>query len=266
VSAQSEHRPGNFGRACDKKRRSDMISIESTVTILTGIAETGAISFVILMIFRGLRSQVKGLKRTVDVQSQTIQAMETRVLETEKISELYRSFIEDYPNTLEQYKSTIVNTKNEIISDLTKRVQDQNATIDGLQRQVERLNPEEIRSFERIAGLLLTEPLSEFQEFLQKIDGRKELAIYSILRTKTLEGFLRANGYSVVVEGDLVARVLEWWRSDTSKIEFASFGGDGLSYAFTRERSVLVSESGQKVLERQLEDLRNPKNLAIISS
>ena len=64
------------------------MSAEQTVTIITGVLEAGGIGVFMYYLVRGLRSKISGLEGTVRAQNQTLQVMERRVAETEKIGQI----------------------------------------------------------------------------------------------------------------------------------------------------------------------------------
>lgn len=68
----------------------------------------------------GLRNQLKALNSTISTQNKTLDAMERRISETEKIGNLYKDFLKDVPDVLSHYKEFINKTKDETISELEK--------------------------------------------------------------------------------------------------------------------------------------------------
>jgi DNA repair exonuclease SbcCD ATPase subunit len=91
------------------------MTADQITTILTNILTGGGVATFLWFLMKGLRQEIKNLKGTISAQEQTLKVMERRIAETEKVSDLYKSLIEDFPVAFEQYKSLIINTKDGII-------------------------------------------------------------------------------------------------------------------------------------------------------
>src|SRR4030095_1009902 len=85
--------------------RGEPMNAEQITTIVTNVLTSGGVIFFLGMWIRALKSRIVEMNRTIEVQQQTLKAMETRVLETEKIGNIYRQFLEDFPKVLENYRS-----------------------------------------------------------------------------------------------------------------------------------------------------------------
>ena len=96
-----------------------------TISALQG---TG-LAVYIWYLFRALKQQVSGLKDVVSAQKQTMEVMERRISETEKIGGIYKNLLADLPADLEKYKSIVARMKDGQILEL----QDQ---FDGTQRKL----------------------------------------------------------------------------------------------------------------------------------
>jgi len=68
-----------------------------------------------------LGSLIWGLKRQVKIQSDTLKVMEKRLIETEKLGEIYKLFLDDLPDAMGKFKeinNMINRTKDEAIAQL----------------------------------------------------------------------------------------------------------------------------------------------------
>ena len=86
--------------------------------ILKRLLETGGLGIFIWFLIRSLKEQISGLQRTLEIQNKTLQAMEKRAEEAEKIGALYRKLLEDLPQDLDRYRDTLRRLKDEIIREL----------------------------------------------------------------------------------------------------------------------------------------------------
>jgi cell division protein FtsB len=232
------------------------MSNESIITIISGVLQTGAISFVVYMIIKGLKLKVINLQETIDIQYKTIEAMDKRIIETEKISDLYKQFIEDYPKALESYKATIVQTKDDIIFELNKRVETQKGEIKELQEKVVKLNPEERSKFEKITGLLLTSDFKQFHEFIQKIEEQKDKVVYNIIKSNNMDEFMSLNGYKIVIDNQIRMDIILQEDKPDNKIRSASFSVTGMFYAFTFKNDLILNDRSKLLLEKYYNDLK----------
>jgi len=232
------------------------MSIENIVTIITGIIQTGAISFFVYMIIKGLKQKVNNLEQTIDVQNKTIEAMDKRILETEKISDLYKNFIDDYPKIFENYKTTIVKTKDDIILNLTQRVEGQNNEIDDLNKKLEKLNIEEQKSFQRITSLILDEDYKIFYDFIQKFDEEKDNIIRTIIKSNSFDEFINLNNYHILIDENFVEKLLKPEMVLEKRVRTMSVGIYGANYAFTFGKELYFSTTGKKLLESYYDKLK----------
>src|SRR5215470_17228699 len=95
-----------------------------TVEQFTTLIANGGVAAFLYWVIRGLKSQIGSLNKTIEVQQKTLAAMETRVLETEKIGNIYRELFEALPTEVEKWKVAILKLKDDRISVLEKANQD----------------------------------------------------------------------------------------------------------------------------------------------
>ncbi len=119
---------------------------------IQGFIESIGIILILSFIIKGLKNQIKSLNELVKTQNETIKAMEKRILETEKIGELYKNLIEDMPKAVRQYKNFIASTKDEIIKELQNA---KNKKDDELRKLKER-RLSEIEKYEKILSQVPT--------------------------------------------------------------------------------------------------------------
>ena len=72
---------------------------EQITTIITTIMESGCIIFLFAVIVKGLKKEIgslnktiKAQKETLEAQSKTLDVMEKRIVETEKVGNVYKQF------------------------------------------------------------------------------------------------------------------------------------------------------------------------------
>lgn len=89
-----------------------------TIIIVSSILEASGIAVFLVYVIRGLKSQIKALSNTIDIQKETLSAMESRVEEVQKMGETYSNFTKTLPEFVENYHKTVSLTKDYAISDM----------------------------------------------------------------------------------------------------------------------------------------------------
>jgi len=92
------------------------MNAEQITTIITNVLTGSGVIFLVGMVIRGLKNRINEMNKTIEVQQQTLKAMETRVLETEKIGKIYRQLFEELLTEAEKWKAAILKFKDERIS------------------------------------------------------------------------------------------------------------------------------------------------------
>jgi hypothetical protein len=87
-------------------------------TIIATVLQSSGLAIFLIFIFRSLKREIASLRRIIDDQTKTLDVMERRVLETEKVGTIYQHLIRELPEDLEKYKTLIANLKNEMIQEL----------------------------------------------------------------------------------------------------------------------------------------------------
>ena len=93
---------------------------EQITTIVTNALTGSGIVALLWMIIRGLKKQILSLNEVINTQKKTLETMETRVLETEKVGNIYRKFIEELPEDIEKYKAVLRKLKDDTILELER--------------------------------------------------------------------------------------------------------------------------------------------------
>jgi len=226
------------------------MSLENIITILAGVIQTGAITFFVYLIIKGLKQNVINLKQTIDIQNKTIETMDKRILETEKISDIYKKFIDDYPKVLETYKATIVKTKDDIIMDLTQRVEGQKEEINDLNDQIKILNINEQKLFHKITSYLFSGDCNTYINFFKYINENITNIILTIIKSKNFEDFIKINNYNIFIDDNFVDMFAPSKNnSNREKLEVLSFNNNGLLYAFTIDKELYVNNEGKILLD-----------------
>jgi len=99
------------------------MTTDQIVTVITGVLQTGGIGTFLYFLIRGLRNRIASLKETVDVQKLTIEAMERRLIETEKVGGVWKQFASDIPEAVEAYKEVVTKLKDEMIAEQKKAIE-----------------------------------------------------------------------------------------------------------------------------------------------
>lgn len=87
-------------------------------TIISSIFEVLGIGVFMYYLIRGLNLRIKSLEEVSKIQNKTLEVMERRIEETEKIGGIYKMLITDLPNDIENYKTIVSMTKDATILEL----------------------------------------------------------------------------------------------------------------------------------------------------
>jgi hypothetical protein len=91
---------------------------EQLTTVITNVLTGSGVSIFLFFVIRSLKREIAGLNQTVAAQKKTLEAMEKQVLETEKIGDIYRTFIDEFPQFIEKYKNFINQTRDDLMTEL----------------------------------------------------------------------------------------------------------------------------------------------------
>jgi|GEM_PF-2686863 len=229
------------------------MSVENIVTIITGVIETGAIGFLTLYIINGLKTKINTLQATISQQGKTIEVMEKRIIETEKVGGIYKSLIENMPKDIDNYRAFISKTKDSTIIEL----KEENETIKEKLKKAEETieaskNPKsEIEKYLKILKKLM-------MQYEQRIGGDSYLSLKDIcefnklqiensvkyiVETQTLEEFINKLGFDVEINDDerIVNEILKEFYIHKENIPVrAQWGIDG-HYILYKNKMVINS-------------------------
>ena len=171
----------------------------ATIQLISVFLETGAISFLVYKIMHGLKVEIKTLQSLINNQNKTIETMDKRIQETEKIGELYKKLISDFPKALEDYQEVITKTKDQTIYQLKSSIEEQKFTIETLQSQTKGNDPIKIQRAASISKLFLNKENKNLLEFLDKLDDNKDNVINKMLENSDLEKLIESLGYKIEI-------------------------------------------------------------------
>ncbi len=93
------------------------------VTVLSSVFEVGSLMICFGYIIKGLKSKIDALTVTLNIQKKTLDAMESRVGEVQKIGETYTKFAKELPSYVEDYEKLVRATKDRSIEHLQQEVE-----------------------------------------------------------------------------------------------------------------------------------------------
>lgn len=157
--------------------------MDTTIQIITGVIETGAIGFLVFIIMRGLKNEIQTLQTLISTQNKTIETMDKRIQETEKIGDLYKQLVSDFPQALEDYQAVITKTKDKTIYELKSRLEEQELTIGDLTKRTQSSDPSIVQKAAGISKLFLNKENKDLLEFLQKIEEKPEIIVDAMLNS-----------------------------------------------------------------------------------
>ena len=176
---------------------------EQIVTIIVGVLQAGGLSLFFAHVIRGLKTQIGALENTIKAQNSTLEVMERRVAETEKVGRIYQELFANLPKDLENYRAVIAATKDAAILEL----QNSNNQKDDIIKSLRKLeaaasshpSPETLRQIEAMR-FLLSDRQDAFRKFLVAVFDDLEVAVAGIVKCETLKDFFDAHKISIVLE------------------------------------------------------------------
>lgn len=187
--------------------------------IISGIIETLGLGIFFYYLICGLRTKIKSLEETINVQNKTLEVMEKRIIETEKIGDIYRNLISDLPTDIDNYKTIVSKTKDETIielknqnelakkklADAEKLIQESGNTKEVINIHLKVLKNllSERKDKKRIKKEYLLTSVCEF-------GGRSlENSVSLIVKSKTFEEFLNEMGFiaSITEEKNIIDEI-----------------------------------------------------------
>ncbi|MBO0857748.1 MAG: hypothetical protein J2P21_04685 [Chloracidobacterium sp.] len=133
---------------------------------------TTLLSNLVVLIFlgmwiRALKMRISEMKKNIELQNETLEAMHTQVSETEMIGSVYRQFIEELPSEIEKYKTLLTELKNDQIGELKKAYGNKDERLkDTAEMEIKKLELQE-RSLDDVPALI-----TQFAEIATTITQR----------------------------------------------------------------------------------------------
>ena len=171
---------------------------------IASIFEALGLGVFIFYLFHGLKHKIAGLEGIVTAQNQTLEVMEKRIVETEKIGDIYRNLMSDLPKDLDNYKTILSKTKDETILELKNQQEITQRKLDDAQNSIEKSkeNPETIKHHLSILKNLLSKEDYDIARICEYGDKAIEYSVPLIVSSKTLVEFLTALGLEVEATED----------------------------------------------------------------
>jgi len=215
----------------------------TTIQIITGVLQTGVISFVVYMIIRGLKTEIKTLQTVVTTQNKTIETMDKRIQETEKIGDLYKQLVSDFPQALEDYQAVITKTKDKTIYELKLRLEEQELTIGDLTKRTQSSDPKVVQKAAGISKLFLNKENKDLLEFLQKIEEKPEIIVDAMINSNDFDDLMKILKQKIETLAQVDPR--EMFGTEFMmkyKAKTASFGLGGGFYMISFDNIIYITE------------------------
>ena len=225
---------------------------DQIVTILVGVAQSGAAGLIVWALLRSLKIRIDSLQKTISVQSDTIAAMERRVGEAEKIGDLYKNLVRDLPMLLE----SLSKGKDQIIRDLQSSIEhkEKSGAPTGPTAQ-----KKEDRSILLTMRFMLSGDHGELTRISLGLAGNIDSAVVLLSRAKGFDDFVRSIGGRVQLEDDQ-NKFKELTQIQHQPGKHASIRGTSFSmggyYGIFGDRTVMMNSSKYQDLKALFEKLR----------
>ena len=229
--------------------------MDTTIQIISGILETGVISFLVYIIIKGLKTEIKTLQKNVVAQNETIKTMDKRIEETEKIGDLYKKLISDFPKALDDYQAVITKTKDSTIYELKSRVEEQKLTIEELKEISDKGDLQTSKRATVIGKLFLEKENKNLLQFIQNLDVNKDLTFKSMFENSSFDGLLKTLKKEVkFIEKEEFQKVFSTNFMDQNKVRVATTSANG-NYMITFENELLITEKLLNIFKENYESL-----------
>lgn len=229
--------------------------MNTTIQILSGILETGVIGFVVYMLIKGLKIEIKTLQKNVVAQNETIKTMDKRIEETEKIGDLYKKLISDFPKALDDYQTVITQTKDSTIYELKSRVEEQKLTIEELKQISDQGDINTSKRAAVIGKLFLEKENKVLLQFIQNLDINKDLTFKSMFENSSFEGLLKALKKEVeFVDEMMFKEVFSTKYMELNNVRVATKSING-NYLITFKGKLLISRNLYNIFKENYESL-----------
>lgn len=182
-----------------------------TGNIILSVVEMLGIGAFLYYLIRGLKTKITSLEDVVNVQNKTLEVMEKRIEETEKVGNIYKRLISDLPTDLENFKAIVSKTKDDVILELKNANEEKEKRITELRDAEARLKESTGQQSDTAISLqILTNLLSSEQpaHSHQKMDlrviselgnRRIEDIVPALAASKTVDEYLSSLGYQITL-------------------------------------------------------------------
>lgn len=181
--------------------------------LLASILQTTGLGVFIWYLLRGLTDKITSLEGVIVAQKQTIEVMDKRIEETEKIGGIYKNLLSDLPSDIDNYKTFVSKTKDAVIIELQNQNAETKKKLDEAQKQIQASgsSQEQIAAHLKALKNLLSRPHNQFgheSELDLKIlcefnERTVESCVPLILESPTLDEFLHRLGFHVELTEDI---------------------------------------------------------------
>lgn len=209
--------------------------------IIVGVLETGVIGFVVYMIIRGLKVEIKSLQKKIIAQNETINTMDKRISETEKIGDLYKRLISDFPKALDDYQAIITKTKDTAIIELSSQVEEQKLTIEELKTKANEGGKDLTYRAAVIEKIFLGKEHFELLKFIQTIDEDKNKILEAMFKHTVFDDFLKSIQKEVKYIEDESSDLLSRAINEKTNFKALSLLKNG-SYMVTLDNKLVISK------------------------
>ncbi len=183
------------------------------IEVVSSLVQTAGLGIFVFYLIRGLKSEINSLRQTIDTQSKTLEVMDKRIVETEKIGDIYKNLISDLPQDIDNFKTIISKTKDETILELKNQHEATKKKLEEAKKIIEssEQGPNIIKLHLKVLKNLLSEPKFENLPFKREYELSKicefggrtlEKCVPLLIESKTLEEFLQRIGFDVIVTDD----------------------------------------------------------------
>ena len=181
---------------------------------LLSIFESLGLGIFVFYLIRGLKQKIAALEGTVTIQNKTLEVMEKRIHETEKVGDIYRNLMSNLPQDLDNYKTILSKTKDETILELKNQQEATHKKLEEAQRLIgnSKQTPEVIGQHLKVLKNMLSKPEISGTPHKKEYDIAKiceygnrtlEQCVPLIVRSRTLEEFLKEAGFDLYVSEDM---------------------------------------------------------------
>jgi hypothetical protein len=222
---------------------------EQITTIATGILQGGGIVAFVALYLRGVNRQIGALKGAMEIQEKALLTMEKRILETEKIGDLYKNFVSDVPKMMADYKAIVTTTHADIsvkLEQTTREKLDAVAKLAEAERTLRELKDSDTDKRKTVlATIFLYQKQNEdFSKFLEQVETDRAALADILVRSATLDDLLQECGYQLKIDNnqEIISKTIfrETPISNPDEIaKYASWGVGGFYIIFTNRRIVM---------------------------